>query len=1007
MRIKVLLFSVVFYLLGGSTHAQFILSKQYTLNEGLISNDINKVFIASDNNLWLASSIGLLNKEVNLFVENPLSKALEFTNVFDVTQDSKGGIWSVSYGQGVLYLDGQQAKILDTQQGLVSNKARSVFYFNDHIYVGTQNGVSIISIDDFSITNPSFIQDSEYYFEVSDFFMSNNQVYATTINDGVYLVNNDKLIKVSDTKKILSCFSDDQFIYLGTTEELIKIHKKDFSLAQRYPLGNVRDFVQVNDQIYLLTCGTYQSQAGVYSIFEGKIFNLQQQLSLPITGLSSIAIDPLNFLYISSKTEGLFQIDLDAPIQHNKQAGLVYSMVNIQDQMYVFDTKGLSVFRNKELVRQINLDAFKDFQTKNQHVFANKATIENHFFPIDYSTSPEHIVFYNAKVHHQSVWVSSNIGLFEISSQTNQIKNYYPIHSYVFDFFRDSLVTAVPYGGIRIFTNLATFDYLYYHHWDNKQGVEIAHIPSEIVDIAVSQNAIYFATALKGVFQFKRGKFTSWVNRGILDQKYISKIDLNDNGELIVATDYGDIYSIDITQPTLEITQKDDYPIISSSRVMGNEIRFLQQSGDYLFVATNLGLNVYKDDKHFFLDKEQGLSDNNITCGLEIDNSLYLGSHHGFYEVNRDFFTSFKGVDLNVFITEVLANEKALTLRDNKELPVDISLNSNQNNIRIDFGTHRFKYPQKIFFKYRLKPTEPWRDLTRHNSIEVFYLSADYYPIQIQWIDLSTGQIKVVDLLNLTIKPPFYKTTWFAITAGVLFILFWVVFYKVRVAVLTNKQNKQLVYITQKNQDQERQLLLEKRLADVKLQALQSQMNSHFLFNVLSSIQFFIISNDVDKALYYIERFASLIRTTLTYSDVKEVSLQQEITYLENYLEIENIRVNNQIVFSVQSEPSIDLRSILITPMLLQPFVENSVVHAFDKSIDNPTITLEVKEKDKAYLLILKDNGVGFSNKQKSSHVSKGISIIQKRLELTNNKDSLRIISDITGTRVEINLVKK
>ena len=1008
MNLKSLGIYLVLFFCSPFLHAQFILSKQYTLNEGLISNDINKVFIASNSDLYLGSSAGLIKKQMALFIQEPVSKSLKFNNIFDIAEDQNAGIWSASYGQGVLYLKGKEYKLFDRKTDLICDRARTLFYYKDHIYVGTQNGVSIINTLDHSVVNPTFNQDKDYYFEVSGFFENKGEIFAATINDGLYKVKSDRLEKVLDTKKILSCYCDANAIYLGTQDGLLQLSPENLELIQKYDLDNVRDYVEINCQTYFLAAGAYQSQGGIFTLFDNQIHSLSTQFSLPSTGLSSMTLDAKHhFLYISSKNAGFFQVDLDAPVRHEPLDGIVYTIATSKKKAFVFAKQGLSVFKNNQVVDKIDLKLFKDFQTQHFSKYKDRATIEEHFFPIDYSISWQDMVFYSSKVQKNSLWVSSNIGLFEINISTNRIVNYYPVHTYVFDFYKDNLIMAVPYGGIRIFTDIRNFEYIYFHHWDSEHlNREITNIPTEVVSMAVGSNGVYFGTALKGVFHYKDGYFTSWYDKGVLQEKKIKKISMTPNEQLIIATDFNDIYSINTSSSIEELQEQQTRPIIPYYKVMGHDIRFLEQQDDLLFVGTNLGINAFRGEKHYFLDQEQGIFDSNLTCGVQGGSILYLGSYNGFFEVNTLFFGSMNSFDFDISLREVLINDEEIPLQDSgsQQKTPKLVLNSQQNNVVINFSTRSFEYPDKISFQYRLMPSEPWKPIKQSNTISLFYLNTGEYNIELKISDLASGQVKVVELLELTISPPFYKTYWFIVSCFILVFCALGVIYTIRISILTKKQKKQLYYLAQKNMVQEKQLLLEKQLADVKLQALQSQMNSHFLFNVLSSIQFFIISNDVDKALYYIERFASLIRTTLTYSDYKLVNLRQEIEYIEKYIEIENIRVVNKVRFQVEMDPTADLTSIFITPMLLQPFVENSIIHGFDSSVAEPTITLKVVRLEDSWGLILKDNGVGFKKKNSSKRVSKGISIIQRRLELTNNKDSLRIVSSQKGTTVEIDL---
>ena len=182
---------------------------------------------------------------------------------------------------------------------------------------------------------------------------------------------------------------------------------------------------------------------------------------------------------------------------------------------------------------------------------------------------------------------------------------------------------------------------------------------------------------------------------------------------------------------------------------------------------------------------------------------------------------------------------------------------------------------------------------------------------------------------------------------------------------------------------------LEKKMSEVRLMALQSQMNPHFIFNILNSIQYYIIDNDMENALESLSNFATLIRKMLDMSSMQAVTLKEEIKFLNLYVSIENYRYKNKIEFEVDVDPIIDIKSIKIPPMMLQPLVENAFVHAFQPDCTSNKITLKFFVEGIYLVIEVKDNGIGldYSNKKGNFHESKGVKIIKERLHIFNNKD--------------------
>ena len=116
---------------------------------------------------------------------------------------------------------------------------------------------------------------------------------------------------------------------------------------------------------------------------------------------------------------------------------------------------------------------------------------------------------------------------------------------------------------------------------------------------------------------------------------------------------------------------------------------------------------------------------------------------------------------------------------------------------------------------------------------------------------------------------------------------------------------------------------------DLQQQVLRSQMNPHFIFNVLGSIQNFLLSNDNKKAALYLSRFAALTRATLEYSASQSISLTKEIEMLKNYMELEKMRNPEKFSYTVITDENLEADFIQIPPMMIQPFIENSLKHGF------------------------------------------------------------------------------
>lgn len=217
----------------------------------------------------------------------------------------------------------------------------------------------------------------------------------------------------------------------------------------------------------------------------------------------------------------------------------------------------------------------------------------------------------------------------------------------------------------------------------------------------------------------------------------------------------------------------------------------------------------------------------------------------------------------------------------------------------------------------------------------------------------------------------------------------------------------------------QKRLKNEKKILSLKQDALRSQMNPHFMFNALNSIKLYIIENDKKKATSYLNKFSKLMRKILVASSIQETTLAEEIETMELYMSIENIRFSNEIDFSVIIDSSLNLESIKIPPLVLQPFLENSLWHGLSSKGEGKKMTIHIHKISSEYIQIeITDNGIGreasakIKAKKSINRESVGINLTNDRLsnfsknlknEYSINYEDLKDENNIAlGTKVVI-----
>ncbi len=222
--------------------------------------------------------------------------------------------------------------------------------------------------------------------------------------------------------------------------------------------------------------------------------------------------------------------------------------------------------------------------------------------------------------------------------------------------------------------------------------------------------------------------------------------------------------------------------------------------------------------------------------------------------------------------------------------------------------------------------------------------------------------------------------------------------------------------VLQKIKQVEDTLQLQNEIKEAEMQTLRSQMNPHFMFNSLNSINSYIVQNKSDEASGYLMTFSKLMRNILENSKHTTISLQKEITSLKHYLELEAARLNNKFIYSINIQKNIDVNYLQIAPLILQPFVENAIWHGLQNKLTKGHLSIEVTtENDELLLVKITDDGIGrkasaLLNVNKTNHNSVGIDITVNRIKMLNSKNSVAVIDlygeneVATGTQVILKL---
>lgn len=370
-----------------------------------------------------------------------------------------------------------------------------------------------------------------------------------------------------------------------------------------------------------------------------------------------------------------------------------------------------------------------------------------------------------------------------------------------------------------------------------------------------------------------------------------------------------------------------------------------------------------------------------------LDSTLYVASSSGTYVYDTDQILNETEENLpSIFLEKViLNNHKSISIQDT-------SLSSTENDISFYFNTVFFNANAEVKFMYELINTEKsdsFHGSSTLGEISLYDLSPGNYRMKV-WVD-ATNKKSTVLHYRFKIRPPIFQTWWFYTTLLIICSIAFFIIYQLRSA----------------NYRKEQQRI--KAMHEYEQTALRAKMNPHFLFNVLHSIQQYFLKDDGLMGHKYLKKFADLVRQVLNNSDKTFATIEEEIDYINKYVELEKLRSNIKFEFIMIFNDWPKIAALKIPSMMIQPFIENSIWHAFDLNTEKPEINLKINLVNEQIEIEISDNGKGFDDQlikynKKEEH---GISIVKDRLEVLKKigykKVSLTVDSiPLNGTLVKI-----
>lgn len=419
-----------------------------------------------------------------------------------------------------------------------------------------------------------------------------------------------------------------------------------------------------------------------------------------------------------------------------------------------------------------------------------------------------------------------------------------------------------------------------------------------------------------------------------------------------------------------------------SKGLISNFCRVVRDKG-FLYLGTDQGLQVYhiKTKQSRVFNRQDGLPNNIIRDLFVQEDKIYLATNKGLSILSKDFSTTNHTPPL-IHFTGLDIWDKAQQLKQNYQLNYD------ENNLVIHFTGLAFRSAGKFRYKYRMTGLDKqWTEVSSsQNFARYSALPAGQYQFEAKAINEDGIESKQSIQLRIDIASPIWARWWFITLMVLSGLSIIVVIFINRIRAIRRKSR------------------LEKALGKATLESLKLQMNPHFLFNAMSSIQSYLIRNDASQASSYLSRFSKLMRVILETSRSEYITLEEEIEMLENYLTLQRLQYQGSFQYKISIDQELDPTEIAIPPMFAQPFIENAIEHGIADLGNEGWISISFELANDFVVLKITDNGIGLEKSQEKqtdhqeNHESLATKITKERIDLYQKSLKKNIIFEILSS---------
>ena len=424
-----------------------------------------------------------------------------------------------------------------------------------------------------------------------------------------------------------------------------------------------------------------------------------------------------------------------------------------------------------------------------------------------------------------------------------------------------------------------------------------------------------------------------------------------------------------------------------------------EDSAHLLWLNTDAGfIRLNPETKNAVLFGKSWEIDPKITLGNGFTSSqgeIYFGDTAGYYHFLPQRFEKERGLVPQPYISNFFISNKQLIAGTDKALPQPLSqtekimLSHNQNNFAIEFNNIDFitiESEKNILFNLE-NYDGVWRKSSGEKKVYYYNVQPGKYIFRVKAVN-SHG-VWAEKSIVITITPPWWNTWWFRI-AAVIFVI------ALLYSLIRWRFHEKFLRQLELSEKEKKLSVLQQQKTELEMQVLRAQMNPHFIFNSLNSINRFILQNNRSLASEYLTKFSKLVRMILQNSQAPLISLESELESLKLYLELEALRFNYHFAYKITIPKELDIEVLKVPPLIIQPYAENAIWHGLMHKEEKGQLDIEISQENDQLFFKISDDGIGrkaaaaTASKSATRHKSMGLQITADRISMLQNSNGTK-----------------